>query len=233
MDGCLPLSYFGDGRTMEILKDFVDLFLHLDTHLDKVIQAYGTWTYAILFLIVFCETGLVVTPILPGDSLLFAAGSFAALGSLDLYTLFPLLMGACLLGDLVNYSVGKFLGARLFQDPDARFLKREYLDRTHAFYERYGAKTIIMARFVPIVRTFAPFVAGMGTMRFGKYILYCVSGAVLWVGVCVTAGYLFGNIPLVKGNFSLVVLAIILLSLSPAVIGFLKSRRRIPAKVQA
>jgi membrane-associated protein len=210
---------------MEFIKDFVDLFLHLDVLLPKVIGEYGGWTYFILFLIVFCETGLVVTPILPGDSLLFAAGSLAALGSLEVGVLAPLLFGACLLGDMVNYSVGKFLGARLFADPDARFLKREYLDRTHGFYERYGAKTIIIARFVPIVRTFAPFVAGMGTMRFGKYLSYCVAGALLWVGICVGAGYLFGNIPVVKKNFTLVVLAIIFVSLLPAVLGYLKARR--------
>lgn len=214
---------------MEILKEIVDIFLHLDVHLSEVIGNYGTWTYAILFMIVFCETGLIVTPILPGDSLLFAAGSLAALGALDVAVLAPLLCGACLMGDLVNYSVGKFLGARLFSDKDARFLKRAYLERTHGFYERYGAKTIIMARFVPIVRTFAPFVAGMGTMRFRKYILFCVTGALLWVGVCVGTGYLFGNIPVVKDNFTLVILAIIFVSVLPALIGFVKARREAPA----
>ena len=212
---------------MELLKEIIDIFLHLDVHLSEVISNYGTWTYAILFLIVFCETGLVVTPILPGDSLLFAAGSIAAISSqaLDVTLLAPLLCTACLMGDMVNYSAGKFLGARLFANKDARFLKREYLERTHGFYERYGAKTIIMARFVPIVRTFAPFVAGMGTMRFRQYILYCVTGAVLWVGICTSAGYLFGNIPIVKKNFTLVILAIIFLSVLPAIIGFIKSRR--------
>lgn len=214
---------------MEILKEIIDIFLHLDVHLSEVISNYGTWTYAILFLIVFCETGLIVTPILPGDSLLFAAGSLAALGALDVTVLAPLLCAACLMGDLVNYSVGKFLGARLFSRKDARFLKREYLERTHGFYERYGAKTIIMARFVPIVRTFAPFVAGMGTMSFRKYIFFCVTGALLWVGVCVGAGYVFGNIPIVKDNFTLVVLAIIFVSLLPALIGFIRARRGTPA----
>ncbi len=210
---------------MELLKKFVDLFLHLDVHLGQVISQYGTLTYGILFAIVFCETGLVVTPVLPGDSLLFAAGSFAALGNLKVTWLIPLLFVACLMGDLVNYTIGKFLGARLFSKPDSRFFKREYLERTHAFYEKHGAKTIIMARFVPIVRTFAPFVAGMGSMRFRTYISYCVGGALLWVTLCTGAGYLFGNIPMVKKNFTLVILAIILLSISPAIIGWLRSRK--------
>jgi membrane-associated protein len=213
---------------MEFLKSFVDLFLHLDVHLTQVTGQYGAWTYAILFLIVFCETGLVVTPILPGDSLLFAAGSLAALGSLQVTWLIPLLFAACLAGDLVNYAVGKFLGARLFRNPDSRIFKREYLERTRKFYEKHGPKTIIMARFVPIVRTFAPFVAGMGTMRFRTYILYCVAGALLWVSVCVAAGYLFGNIPVVKKNFTLVVLAIILLSIAPGIIGYFRARRAVP-----
>ena len=210
---------------MELLKKFVDLFLHLDVHLGQVISQYGGLTYGILFAIVFCETGLVVTPILPGDSLLFAAGSFAALGDLKVTFLIPLLFFACLLGDLVNYTIGKFLGARLFANPDSRFFKREYLERTHGFYAEHGAKTIIMARFVPIVRTFAPFVAGMGTMRFRTYIAYCIGGALLWVSVCTGAGYLFGNIPLVKKNFTLVILAIILLSITPGIVGYLRSRK--------
>ncbi|MDB5104200.1 MAG: hypothetical protein JWP91_1889 [Fibrobacteres bacterium] len=214
---------------MEILKSLVDLFLHLDVHLTQVTSDYGGWTYAILFLIVFCETGLVVTPILPGDSLLFAAGSLAALGSLQVTWLFPLLFVACLAGDLVNYTIGKFLGTRLFSNPHSRFFKRDYLDRTADFYRTHGAKTIIMARFVPIVRTFAPFVAGMGTMRFRQYILFCVAGAVLWVGVCVGAGYLFGNIPVVKKNFTVVVLAIIAISILPGIIGFVRSRRQAAA----
>jgi membrane-associated protein len=209
---------------MEFLRAAVDIFLHLDVHLTEVTSHYGALTYGILFLIVFCETGLVVTPILPGDSLLFAAGSLAALGSLHVTWLGPLLALACLCGDLVNYSAGRFLGARLFKNPDARFLKKAHLDRTHAFYEKHGSKTIIMARFVPIVRTFAPFVAGMGSMSFRRYIAFCVGGAVLWVCICVGAGYLFGNIAVVKKNFSVVVLAIIFVSLLPALIGFFRSR---------
>ncbi len=210
---------------MDILRTFIDLFLHLDVHLTEVASTYGMWTYALLFLIVFCETGLVVTPILPGDSLLFAAGSLAALGALNVAYLLPLLAGACLMGDLVNYSVGKFLGSRLFKKETSRFFKREYLDRTKLFYETHGPKTIIMARFVPIVRTFAPFVAGMGTMRFGKYIAYCIAGALLWVGVCVVSGYVFGNIPIVKKNFTVVILAIIFISILPGIVGFVRSRR--------
>ena len=167
---------------MEILKHIVDLFLHLDVHLTQVTAQYGALTYALLFLIVFCETGLVVLPILPGDSLLFAAGALAALGTLHVTWLFPLLFAACLMGDMVNYAVGKFLGRYLFPDGKSRFFKRDYLDRTHAFYETHGPKTIIMARFVPIVRTFAPFVAGMGRMRFRQYLLFCVAGALLFVG---------------------------------------------------
>ena len=213
---------------MEILKQIVDLFLHLDAHLTQVTAQYGTLTYALLFLIVFCETGLVVLPILPGDSLLFAAGALAALGSLQVTWLFPLFFAACLTGDMVNYAIGKFLGANLFRDPGSRFFKREYLDRTHGFYETHGPKTIIMARFVPIVRTFAPFVAGVGRMRFRQYLLFCVAGALLWVTVCVGAGYLFGNIPIVKKNFTLVVLAIILLSISPALVGYFRSKRAAP-----
>jgi membrane-associated protein len=209
---------------MELLKAFIDIFLHLDVHLADVVSHYGIWAYAVLFIIVFCETGLVVTPILPGDSLLFAAGSLAALGSLQVTYLIPLLMAACLLGDLVNYSVGKFLGARLFRNEDSHFFKRAYLERTRNFYATHGPKTIIMARFVPIVRTFAPFVAGMGTMRFAKYAAYCVAGALLWVTVCILSGYLFGNIPVVKKNFTVVILAIIFISVLPGIIGFLRSR---------
>jgi membrane-associated protein len=210
---------------VDLLRKFVDLFLHLDVHLGQVIQQYGGLTYGILFAIVFCETGLVVTPILPGDSLLFAAGSFAALGSLKVTVLIPLLFCACLLGDLVNYAIGRFLGNRIFSNPDSRLFKRAYLERTRAFYGKHGPKTIVMARFVPIVRTFAPFVAGMGAMRFRTYIAYCVAGALLWVSVCAGAGYLFGNIPAVKKNFTVVILAIIFISLLPGLIGLLRSRK--------
>lgn len=214
---------------MEFIKDFIGLFLHLDAHLQTVIQTYGTWTYFILFLIVFCETGLVVTPILPGDSLLFAAGAFAASGSLDLKWLLILLVAAAVLGDAVNYAVGHFMGPKVFSQPDSRFLKKEYLDRTHQFYEKYGGKTIIIARFVPIVRTFAPFVAGVGGMTYAKFASYNVIGGLLWVSVCELAGYAFGNIPVVKENFTLVILGIIFVSILPGIIEYLRQRSGPPA----
>jgi len=209
---------------VELIKDLIDLFLHLDTHLHTVIQTYGTWTYLLLFLIIFCETGLVVTPILPGDSLLFAAGAFAASGALDLASLLGLLSVAAVLGDAVNYTIGHFMGPKVFTQQDGRFLKKEYLDRTHQFYEKYGGKTIIIARFVPIVRTFAPFVAGVGSMTYAKFASYNVMGGVLWVAVCVGAGYVFGNIPLVKDNFTLVILGIIFVSILPGLIEYLRQR---------
>jgi len=211
---------------VEFIKDVIDLFLHLDTHLQTVIQNYGTWTYVILFFIIFCETGLVVTPILPGDSLLFAAGAFAATGSLDLAWLLILLTFAAVLGDAVNYAIGHFMGPKVFAQPDSRFLKREYLDRTHQFYEKYGGKTIIIARFVPIVRTFAPFVAGVGSMTYAKFASYNVIGGLLWVGVCVFAGYAFGNIPVVQENFTLVILGIIFVSILPGIIELLRQRQQ-------
>src|SRR5690606_16302407 len=176
--------------------NFIDLFLHLDKHLSELIAAYGTWTYAILFLIVFCETGLVVTPFLPGDSLLFAAGTFAALGAMDPWILFGLLTVAAILGDTVNYWIGKRIGPAAFTGR-FRLLNQNHLRKTEAFYEKHGGKTIIMARFVPIVRTFAPFVAGVGTMEYGRFLMFNVVGAVLWVGLFVFGGYLFGNIPAV------------------------------------
>jgi len=215
---------------VEFIKDFIDLFLHLDTHLQTVIQSYGTWTYVILFLIIFCETGLVVTPILPGDSLLFAAGAFAATGSLDLAWLLILLTVAAVLGDAINYAIGHFMGPKVFSQPDSRFLKREYLDRTHQFYEKYGGKTIIIARFVPIVRTFAPFVAGVGSMTYAKFASYNVIGGLLWVGVCVLAGYAFGNIPVVQENFTLVILGIIFVSILPGIFEFLRQRQQTVAE---
>jgi len=210
---------------VELLKEFINLFLHLDTHLQTVIQTYGTWTYVILFIIIFCETGLVVTPILPGDSLLFAAGAFAATGALDLKWVLILLTVAAVLGDAVNYMIGHVMGPKVFSQPDSRVFKKEYLDRTHQFYEKYGGKTIIIARFVPIVRTFAPFVAGVGNMTYAKFAGYNVIGGLLWVSVCVLAGYAFGNIPVVKENFTLVILGIIFVSILPGIIEYLRQRR--------
>jgi membrane-associated protein len=205
--------------------ELIDLFLKLDEHLLRVIETYGAWTYGLLFVIIFCETGLVVTPILPGDSLLFAAGAFAAAGSLDLTILLILLSIAAILGDAANYSIGHYLGPRALTGK-SRFLKKEYLDRTQRFYERYGGKTIVIARFVPIVRTFAPFMAGVGRMNYLQFARYNVLGALLWVGVCVMAGYLFGAIPFVKDNFELVVLAIVFVSILPAVAEYALSRGR-------
>ena len=213
---------------MDFVQSVMDLFLHLDDHLSQIIARYGVWTHLILFLIVFAETGLVVTPFLPGDSLLFAAGTFAALGSLDLWLLIVLLIGAAILGDTVNYWVGAWIGPRAFSG-DIRFLRKDYLDRTHAFYEKHGGKTIILARFVPIIRTFAPFVAGVGAMSYPKFITYNVVGAVLWVGLFVPAGYFFGNIPTVRENFTLVILAIVALSVLPIAMEAIRARRSRPA----
>ncbi len=221
---------------MDWLKDFLHPILHLDEVLPQWTAAYGPWIYGILFLIVFCETGLVVTPVLPGDSLLFAAGAVAATasGSMNVHLVVVLLIIAAILGDGVNYHIGACLGDRVRNGN--RLIKKEYLDRTHAFFERYGAKTIIIARFVPIVRTFAPFVAGIGRMTYGKFFTYNVVGAVVWVTSLTYLGYALGNVPFVKKNFEIVILAIIFLSILPAVVeiarGWLASRPRMPvAKV--
>ena len=212
---------------MEALRQLIDLFLHLDEHLKPILETYGAWTYLLLFVIIFCETGLVVTPFLPGDSLLFAAGAFAASGSLSLTVLIVSLIAAAVIGDTVNYWVGHHLGARLLnvRIKGYRLIKPEHLAYTHEFYEKYGGKTIIIARFVPIVRTLAPFVAGLGTMSYGKFMSYNVIGGVAWVVICTVAGFFFGNLPFVKENFSLVVLAIIFLSVLPAVWEIWKARK--------
>lgn len=207
---------------MTVLQFLLDFFLHLDDHLSIVIAQYGAWTYVILFLVIFMETGFVVTPFLPGDSLLFAAGTFAALGSFQVWLLAALLWIAAVLGDTVNYWIGHYLGERAYR---IKWIKKEYLQSTHAFFEKHGGKTIFLARFVPIVRTFAPFVAGIGRMSYGYFIAYNVFGGFVWVGFFILAGYLFGNIPFVQDNFSLVVVAIILVSVAPMVYEFLKSRR--------
>ena len=209
---------------MEFIGQIVDFVLHIDVHLQEIIGQYGALTYLILFLIVFAETGLVVTPILPGDSLLFAAGTFAALGSLDPFVLTGLLIVAAVVGDGVNYWIGHWVGPRAFSGK-VRWLREDYLKRTEAFYERHGGKTIIMARFVPIVRTFAPFVAGVGRMHYGRFLAFNVVGAVLWVSICVTAGYFFGNLPFVRDNFSLVVLGIIGVSMIPLFVEWIRHRR--------
>lgn len=202
-----------------------NILLHLDKYLGGVIRDYGAWTYLILFLIIFCETGLVVTPILPGDSLLFAVGVFCGLGDLDIKLTLALLSAAAVLGDTVNYGIGKYLGPKVFHYENSRIFKKEYLQKTHAFYEKYGGKTIIIARFVPIVRTFAPFVAGVGAMAYGKFLAYNALGGLLWVSAITLAGYFFGNIPAVKNNFTAVILGIIFVSVLPGLIEYLRHRR--------
>jgi membrane-associated protein len=215
---------------MDWLHEIVDLFLHLDRHLDATVQSYGGWTHAILFVIVFLETGVVVTPFLPGDSLLFAGGAIAARGSINVWLMFVLLSAAAILGDTVNYWIGKHFGAYLLAHK-ARLFRPQHLARTHAFFEKYGGKTIVLARFVPIVRTFAPFVAGMGAMTYPKFVLYNVVGALAWVGICLAAGYWFGGFQVVRDNFSLVILAIVFLSVLPIAIEFILHKRR-PAAIR-
>lgn len=207
---------------MDFVSYLADLFLHLDEHLASIINQYGAWTYAILFAVIFVETGLVIMPFLPGDSLLFAAGTFAALGSLNLWYLAGLLMFAAILGDTVNYSIGHYLGDRAY---NIKWIKKEYLDKTHAFFEKHGGKAIFLARFVPIVRTFAPFVAGIGKMSYGYFITYNFVGGVTWVALFLFAGYFFGNIPFVKENFEYVIIVIILLSAVPIAYEWWKARR--------
>jgi membrane-associated protein len=209
---------------MELLKTLFEILMHLDKHLDVVIRNYGIWTYAILFLIIFLETGLVITPFLPGDSLLFAAGTFAARGSLNAWLLIASLSIAAIAGDSVNYWIGYIVGPQVFSKEKSRFLNKKHLYRTHQFYEKYGGKTIILARFIPIIRTFAPFVAGIGSMTYRRFILYNISGGIAWVTILALGGYLFGNIPIVKQNFSLAIFAIIILSILPGIIEFFRHR---------
>ncbi|RME15268.1 MAG: DedA family protein [Bacteroidetes bacterium] len=210
------------------MHSILDFFLHLDKNLADILTEYQASTYFILALIIFCETGLVATPFLPGDSLLFAAGMLtASMGILDIKLLIPLLILSAFIGDNVNYFVGKFIGEKVFDIPFLRkIIKREYLDKTHAFYEKHGGKTIIIARFVPIVRTFAPFAAGLGQMNYSRYIAFCISGAILWVSSITLAGYFFGNIPIVKNNFEKVIFGIIFLSILPIIIGVIKEKMK-------
>jgi membrane-associated protein len=212
----------------------IDLFLHFDKHLAEFVQTYGVWVYGLLFLIIFAETGLVVTPFLPGDSLLFAAGALAATGAFNIWILVPLLIVAAVIGDAVNYSVGNAVGPRVFTSMDRasiwhRLLNRDHLDKAHAFFEKYGGKAIILGRFVPIVRTFVPFVAGAGTMTYSTFALYNVTGGVIWVGICTLGGYAFGNVPVVRENFTLVALGIVFVSLLPILAEFLRHRGQPPA----
>jgi membrane-associated protein len=209
---------------MEAIQFFIDILLHLDKHLDWVIRTYGIWTYAILFLIIFCETGLVVTPFLPGDSLLFAVGTFVAIGSLDMALITGLLSLAAIVGDTVNYWIGYAMGPKVFTRENSRFLNKEHLERTHRFYQKYGGKTIILARFIPIIRTFAPFVAGIGVMTYRRFIAFNVIGGIAWIFSFVLTGYYFGNIPFVRNNFIFVTLAIIIISVLPVIIELLRHR---------
>ena len=209
------------------MQQLVDIFLHLDVHLAEFVGRYGVWVYGLLFAIIFAETGLVVTPFLPGDSLLFAAGALAARGDLDVRLLFLLLAGAAILGNTVNYSIGRFVGPRVFRgETTHRLLNRQHLDRAHAFFEKYGGMAVVLTRFVPIIRTFVPFVAGAGAMRYPTFALYNVAGGVLWVGICLAAGYLFGNVPVVKNNFSLAALGIVAVSMIPMLVEWMKHKRK-------
>ena len=211
---------------MELLAQFIDIVLHLDRHLTWLIDNYGLWIYLILFVIIFCETGLVVTPFLPGDSLLFVTGTIAAVGGMDVHLVVVVLILAAVLGDSFNYAVGNYVGLRAFRQESSRWFNREYLNRAHEFYERHGGKTIIIARFVPIIRTYAPFVAGIGAMTYSHFLAYNVSGAVLWVASLCYAGYFLGNIPLVKDNLTLVIFAIIGISLLPLAFEYLRHKLR-------
>ena len=209
---------------MELVAWFIDLLLNLDRHLVALVAQYGAWIYAILFAVIFCETGLVVTPFLPGDSLLFVAGAIAATGAMNIHLLCVLLVAAAILGDIVNYSVGRWLGRHFFTDRRARWLNPAHLDRAHAFYERHGGKAVVIARFLPIVRTYVPFVAGMGAMNLARFTFFNVSGAILWVGSLGYAGYFFGNIPWVRGNLTAIIVGIIVLSLLPLVVAFVRAK---------
>lgn len=211
---------------MDFIKEFLELLLHLDTHLGALIANSGGWIYAILFVVIFCETGLVITPFLPGDSLLFAAGTFAATGALHLPWLLAVLILASILGDSVNFTIGNFIGPKVFNYPDSRFLRKEYLERTHRFYEKHGGKTIILGKFMPIIRTFAPFVAGVGRMQYRHFLLINISGALIWICLLTGGGYFFGNLPFVQRHFSLVILAVIILSIMPGVIEYLRQRMK-------
>lgn len=210
---------------MNILHTLVDIFLHLDKNLNAVIQQFGLLSYVLLFLIVFMETGLVVTPFLPGDSLLFAAGTLSVYGSLNIFLLYAIFLAAAILGDTVNYWLGNYIGPKVFHERDSRFFKKEHLDKTQAFYEKYGGKTIVLARFIPIIRTFAPFVAGVGKMKYSYFLLYNILGGVLWVSMFVWGGYFFGNIPLIKKNFHYAVVIIIILSLVPVLYEYINHKR--------
>ena len=210
---------------MELFTSLLDFLLHLDTHLLSLIQQYGDWVYAILFMIIFAETGLVITPFLPGDSLLFVAGALCAMGSMELHILMPLLMLAAFCGDNTNYWIGRLVGNKLLHCANSRFIRREHLDKTHTFYEKHGGKTILFARFLPIIRTFAPFVAGLGEMPYRHFVLFSAAGSLAWIGSLTFAGYFFGNIPVVKNNLTLIILGIMVITLLPAISEVIRHRK--------
>jgi len=215
---------------VQFVVQLMDFILHMDEHLPQLINDFGIWTYLILFIIIFCETGLVVTPFLPGDSIIFLIGALASKGQLNFPVIIAVLIIAAILGDSCNYEIGKFFGPKVFHKENVKFLNKEYLMKTHNFYEKHGGKTIIFARFMPIIRTFAPFVAGMGSMNYTKFISYNVIGGISWVALFSFAGFFFGGTPLVKDNFSLVIMAIIVISALPAVITFLKNKKSQPSQ---
>ena len=226
-ENTLQSRFFIFQAAWNIMTEILDFILHIDKHLVALTAQYGLWVYAILFLIIFCETGLVVTPFLPGDSLLFASGAVVASsqGSLNIHIIVLILLTAAIVGDAVNFMIGKYFGERLFSNPNSKIFKQEYLSKTHAFYEKYGGKTIILARFVPIVRTFAPFVAGMGNMHYGRFLRYNIIGALAWVLSLTYLGYIFGNLPFVKDNFGKVVIGIIIVSVLPMIVEFVRTKR--------
>ncbi|MBK9250199.1 MAG: DedA family protein [Ignavibacteria bacterium] len=211
---------------MTILQQFIDIILHLDIHLSMLAAEYGVWLYGILFLVIFCETGLVVTPFLPGDSLLFAAGSLCAISELSVLVVVPLLIAAAVIGDSTNYWIGRGFGLQLFKNKDSRIFKQKYLDQTEQFYQKHGVKTVVLARFMPIIRTFAPFVAGIGRMNYQRFLSFSVFGSILWISSFTFGGFFFGNIPFFKKNFTLVIVAIMVISLLPGIISYVQQKRR-------
>jgi membrane-associated protein len=211
---------------MTILQQFLDIILHLDIHLAMLAAEYGLWLYGILFLVIFCETGLVVTPFLPGDSLLFAAGSLCVISELSVLVVVPLLIAAAIIGDSTNYWIGRGFGLRLFQNKNSKIFKQKYLDQTEQFYQKHGVKTVVLARFMPIIRTFAPFVAGIGRMKYQRFLSFSVLGSILWIGSFTFGGFFFGNIPFFKKNFTLVIVAIMVISLMPGIISYVQQKRR-------
>jgi membrane-associated protein len=211
---------------MDLIKDFIDIILHLDRYLGNIIQMYGAWTYSILFFIIFFETGFVITPFLPGDSLLFAAGTFAAIGSLNVFYVIMLLASAAILGDTANYHIGKFVGEKIYERENLKLIKKEHLIEARSFYEKYGSFTIVIGRFIPIIRTFVPFVAGIGEMRYFKFLFYNALGGALWVLLFTLGGYYFGKLQIVKDHFGFVTIAIIVISLMPPIVSFLNRKKR-------